>query len=161
MVAVAASAQTRLCRSCDTVKSVTDFYFNKKSGYTGRCKTCIAESDRIKYLTDPEKYKAKAKRLRQTSLNYRRMRKSYQDRWLYGVDPGFRERLWAAQHGCCAICRTTLGVQTGCIDHDHVTGQLRGMLCRKCNSALGLFQESPELLSSAASYLEHWKGIRP
>jgi hypothetical protein len=154
------SAQTRFCKGCEQPRPVDAFYVNKKSDITGRCKICISERDQQRYSNDPEKFRAKAKRLRQTSSSYRLMRKSYQDRWLYGVDGGFRERLWAAQYGCCAICRSAIEVETACIDHDHVTGQVRSLLCRLCNAGLGIYKESPELLRAAATYLESWKGNR-
>jgi len=39
------------------------------------------------------------------------------------------------------------------IDHDHVTGQVRGLLCGKCNSAIGLLQDDPEIIRAAAKYV--------
>jgi hypothetical protein len=39
------------------------------------------------------------------------------------------------------------------IDHDHVTGDIRGLLCHACNVALGLLNDDPELLEAAAGYL--------
>jgi hypothetical protein len=44
-----------------------------------------------------------------------------------------------------------------CIDHDHETGQLRGKLCNNCNTALGKFKDSEELLLAAVSYLRRFK----
>lgn len=40
------------------------------------------------------------------------------------------------------------------VDHDHTTGQVRGLLCHNCNRALGLLQENPEIVSSALDYLK-------
>lgn len=40
------------------------------------------------------------------------------------------------------------------LDHDHKTGKFRGMLCRNCNTALGKFKDSPELLTKAIKYLD-------
>ena len=45
-----------------------------------------------------------------------------------------------------------------CLDHDHSTGTFRGWLCVKCNTGLGLLQDSPSILRSAATYLEKTKG---
>ncbi len=41
-----------------------------------------------------------------------------------------------------------------CVDHDHQTGFVRGLLCRDCNAALGLFKDSQEILERAIGYLE-------
>lgn len=40
------------------------------------------------------------------------------------------------------------------MDHDHETGQVRGLLCRNCNLNNGIFQDSPTLLRNAAEYIE-------
>lgn len=53
----------------------------------------------------------------------------------------------------CAICGQPF-VKTPQADHDHATGQVRGLLCGNCNSGLGLLQDNPELLRAAANYLE-------
>ena len=43
------------------------------------------------------------------------------------------------------------------IDHDHATGELRGLLCKTCNKALGCFQDDPEMLRRAARYVEWFR----
>lgn len=56
----------------------------------------------------------------------------------------------------CDICgRTGKQERHGklCFDHNHITGQFRGMLCSRCNSAIGLLQDNPELIRKAAEYL--------
>ncbi len=68
----------------------------------------------------------------------------------------------AAQNGTCAICANhsvenngpvTDGKRSLCLDHDHLTGKVRGFLCGRCNKALGLFNDSPVRLSEAERYL--------
>jgi hypothetical protein len=57
----------------------------------------------------------------------------------------------------CKICGATEANKKGYklhIDHDHETGTIRGKLCNGCNSGIGYFKESPELLRKAADYLE-------
>jgi Recombination endonuclease VII len=60
-----------------------------------------------------------------------------------------------AQGGVCALCgcEPTPGISLH-VDHDHSTGEIRGLLCVRCNSALGLFREDPDLLKRAARYVE-------
>jgi hypothetical protein len=59
-----------------------------------------------------------------------------------------------AQDGVCALCECppTRGISLH-VDHDHGTGAIRGLLCVRCNNALGLFRENPDLLKRAARYV--------
>jgi len=77
----------------------------------------------------------------------------------YGLTLSQYETMLRAQNACCAICgkpevrvrmerRTSLNV-----DHDHTTGKVRALLCYNCNSGLGHFKDSPNLLWRAAAYL--------
>jgi hypothetical protein len=56
-----------------------------------------------------------------------------------------------AQGDGCAICKKSDDLA---IDHDHDTGLFRGILCRSCNAALGMFKDDSDLLRRAAEYLE-------
>ena len=58
----------------------------------------------------------------------------------------------ATQEGKCLLCEDYKGEQLR-IDHCHNSKKVRGLLCNRCNSALGQFQESPELLQKAIDYL--------
>jgi Recombination endonuclease VII len=81
-------------------------------------------------------------------------------RWLrkYGLTPdGFAE-LNAAQGGLCAICGSDAVLRTDSdgtlyVDHDHKTGEVRGLLCALCNSGLGSFRDRSDLLNAAVEYL--------
>jgi len=60
------------------------------------------------------------------------------------------------QGGGCAICGETKplkGKNYLCVDHCHETGEVRGILCHACNTGLGKFKDSPELLHTAINYL--------
>ncbi len=62
------------------------------------------------------------------------------------------------QGGGCAICHGPQ-IATGRafdIDHNHITKQVRGLLCNLCNTAIGKFEENPVLLRRAADYLEYY-----
>lgn len=66
-----------------------------------------------------------------------------------------RDALLAAQGGACAICGgPPLGKGVYHLDHDHETGNVRGLLCHACNTSLGGFRDDPELLRKAIAYLE-------
>jgi hypothetical protein len=57
------------------------------------------------------------------------------------------------QGGVCRICKIEKPNETLCVDHDHATGMTRGLLCRKCNSGLGYFDDSLRRVVRAALYL--------
>lgn len=56
------------------------------------------------------------------------------------------------QRGRCAVCNDI--TEEPLLDHSHRTGAVRGAICRKCNTGLGNFCDSPELLRRAAEYVE-------
>lgn len=58
-----------------------------------------------------------------------------------------------AQNWACVICQRIPKTKLD-VDHNHVSGEFRGMLCKRCNTALGKFQDSPEMLLRAAAYLK-------
>lgn len=61
------------------------------------------------------------------------------------------------QNYSCRICKTTEPTETKtkfCVDHCHTTGKVRGLLCNKCNAGIGMFNDNPDLLVSAISYLK-------
>lgn len=73
------------------------------------------------------------------------------------------------QGGICPLCKRGLTVETGCMDHDHVTGRVRGILCRGCNGAEGkiknaiarygggLRTDMVEFLLNLASYIGYYR----
>ena len=77
----------------------------------------------------------------------------------YGISISQYNIMLAAQAGCCAICgKPEVNEIRGravalAVDHDHKTGTIRALLCSGCNTALGLFQDSADLLGKAAAYL--------
>jgi hypothetical protein len=69
----------------------------------------------------------------------------------YGMSIEELDLLLTEQGGRCAICRTAAAIH---VDHDHVTSEVRGLLCFRCNAALGQFGDDPTVLRRAARYLE-------
>lgn len=79
-------------------------------------------------------------------------------KFYYGLTIQGYDEIWIEQLGLCAICHQRLPNQPpsgtgGVVDHNHVTGAVRGLLCRKCNSGLGLLGDSAQNIKSALSYL--------
>lgn len=76
-------------------------------------------------------------------------------RWhKYGLTFDEWRKMMIAQKGRCAICRDLPQTKDLCIDHDHQTGEVRGLLCNSCNLGNGLFRDNPAFLRAAALYLE-------
>lgn len=71
----------------------------------------------------------------------------------YGLSEAQYVELLRQQEGRCAACRIELD-RGSHVDHDHVTGRVRGILCRPCNLALGHVKEDPERLRRLAVYVE-------
>ena len=73
----------------------------------------------------------------------------------YGLTPTEYNRIYSKQRGLCAICGAH-AVELNCflcVDHDHKTGKIRGLLCKNCNTGLGMFVESRGNLIKAIQYL--------
>lgn len=78
----------------------------------------------------------------------------------FGISLEAVQALIDAQGGKCPICSTVLvfGGKAGAhVDHDHITRVIRGVLCCNCNTGLGHFKDTPDLLRAAAIYLERTK----
>ena len=84
-------------------------------------------------------------------LNRRRALKD-----LYAMTPDDYDRMLNDQEGRCAICRTPQPVGKRLnIDHDHKTGKVRGLLCIKCNVALGLLEHAEKNKEQMENYLKN------
>jgi hypothetical protein len=83
-------------------------------------------------------------RLHGGSRNYHLQRR-------YGITAADADAMFEAQDGLCAICRERPAEH---IDHDHLTGQVRGMLCSCCNQGLGSFRDRADVMAAAMAYLQ-------
>lgn len=74
----------------------------------------------------------------------------------YGISQAEWNALLEKQNYGCAICgRTTeTGRRNLSVDHDHVTGRVRGILCQNCNAGIGHFRDDVDLVRTAVQYLE-------
>lgn len=77
----------------------------------------------------------------------------------YGISMQEFEKMLAAQGGGCAICGKKIDDRRDgktrrlCVDHDHDTGRIRGILCTRCNTGIGMFGNDPDLFRRAINYL--------
>ena len=131
----------------------------------GACRTCVRDRQREVRLADPEKHNATTRAWRknnpekQKAIEARRHAKNR-------LDPDFKDRKrlaeinrvygleLAAVPDTCQVCGISGNDRRICVDHDHVTGSVRGFLCTNCNSALGMAEDSIDRLKELISYLE-------
>jgi hypothetical protein len=102
--------------------------------------------NRERYLENQRAYKEKNRARIQGENRERHLRQTY------GLTPEQYDAMNSAQNGLCAICsRSEIGGLH--IDHDHRTGSVRGLLCGRCNKAIGLFDDDPYRIQAAGIYL--------
>lgn len=125
----------KYCARCREIKSVEEFGSNRseKSGLTTYCRPCHSAA------------MAEVRRRNHGSA------RNYLLKLRYGVTEEQVEQMIAEQGGICVIC---LRDEPKHVDHDHMTGLVRRILCFKCNGALGQFEDDPDRLRRAAEYLE-------
>lgn len=118
-----------------------------------KCKGCLKEYRKWHYETNKQHYKeSSARRYQENKEFYLRNSTQNARKRRFGVDQLQFEQMLSLQGFQCAICSCDID-QSACVDHNHTTGKVRGLLCKKCNQGLGLFQDQKQLLLNAATYL--------
>lgn len=149
------------CRKCGTTKPSRDFSTNKSSsdGLYAYCKACKAAMVQDHRDRNRDTINKKA-RMRSATPEGRRKVRDGNLKSKFGITHSDFERMLRKQGGVCAICHQApvAGEKHFAVDHCHNTPageplKLRGILCAKCNRALGLAQDDASLLKSAVTYL--------
>lgn len=81
---------------------------------------------------------------------------------MYNITLEDYDTLFQLQGGVCAICgkpETSAKVSNLAVDHNHINGSIRGLLCNKCNRGLGYFEDDITILSKAIEYLKNKKNV--
>ena len=86
-------------------------------------------------------------------------KKKYDLKTNYNITFEQLDKLYLEQNDCCKICNTHKDNNIShkgvlCVDHDHKTLEVRGLLCGKCNTAIGLLNDNTDLLDKAKQYLK-------
>lgn len=110
---------------------------------------------RVKARYDCKREEINAERRKDVSRYASDEAKDYHLRRKYGIGIEDKRAMIVAQGGRCAVCRHELadGRQT-CVDHNHETGAVRGVLCRSCNVALGQLRDDPVIIGALLLYLQ-------
>lgn len=141
----------KTCNHCHKQLPETEFYRNctRKDGLNPHCKECGRESARRTYH----------KQRNETPEAHSLKRYSEGIKSRYGIDIGEYNRLLASQNWQCAVCKADRADATKArlhVDHNHQTGRVRGLLCTRCNNALGYAADNAERLRQLATYLESY-----
>lgn len=138
------------CNLCLETKDYSLFSTAKygKDGYRTKCKACLAKIKSENY------HKKKEAGLYDSALNKHHCLKK-----LYGIGIEEYNKMLAAQDNKCAICKQPEDnfKRKLCVDHNHVTGVVRGLLCHHCNTAIGLLKEDVNIFKTSLEYLEYHK----
>lgn len=151
--------ETKICKTCNQPKPLIDFVRNQKDSRTGKpyqferkkCITCIGLRQKERLIERLGK---------EGAIKYHKMDKLRRNcRNIYKIKPDVAFTMLVSQNNQCKICARPIEfLQTkydreACIDHDHSTGKVRGILCHWCNTGIGYFQDSPDLLEKSIAYL--------
>tara|TARA_X000001382_G_scaffold115771_1_gene94700 strand:- start:1573 stop:1941 length:369 start_codon:yes stop_codon:yes gene_type:complete len=115
------------CTKCGKTKHTNSFYNGKSA-----CKLCCRKYQRA--YVEKNRDKIKEKRL----MNQ------------YGIDLMIYNQMLKNQNRCCKICNRRVDLV---VDHNHKTGDVRGLLCGSCNKALGLLQDNKQVIRNMYNYL--------
>lgn len=141
-------AESKTCRQCGVTKTYADFSLSRRATaeqnevYRSNCKKCGSERA-LQWYRDNIERSAVTRRRRSLRT--------------YGLTVEQYDALLARQGGGCGICDATDAGNDHKqipVDHDHDTGRVRGLLCHRCNRAMGLLGDDIVLLKRAIAYLE-------
>ena len=146
----------KVCGICKKEKPLEDYYFNgkNKDSLTVYCKPCISQYNKDNRKLRHQDPEVRAKELLQKSENHYKRR--------HNMTREGRDRYILEQGSICGICATDDPGKRGWqLDHDHTccpaeyscSSCRRGILCVRCNTAIGLFDDNPEFIRKALDYL--------
>lgn len=127
------------CKECNVIKPLNSFnkHTSTKDKLRTRCKPC-----------DKKRYEDKRVRCKDK-------KKDWNLQYNFNITLEDYNKMFQEQDGKCAICNKhqTEFDKSLAVDHCHETGKVRGLLCRECNTGLGKFKDSTNLLEKAKNYL--------
>lgn len=134
----------KLCITCCEKKDTRNFSITKAKGklyLQSSCKTCRNKKKSLSRKSEPIK-EAYRKRKQKLKADYNISVEEY-------------NKLLMSQNGGCKICnKNNNGKKHFAVDHCHLTGVIRGLLCTNCNITLGLMKDNSQLLQNAINYLK-------
>jgi hypothetical protein len=133
----------KICSICKEEKPLDEFWFNKKENrYRSYCKKCGTKLSKEWYKNHPKQRKIHSRKQQLIQK--------------YGINYDIYNEMFEKQKGCCSICgKHESGLNRILfVDHDHKTGEVRGLLCQKCNFLLSQAEDNINILKNAIRYVE-------
>jgi hypothetical protein len=172
----------RTCPQCNVEKEVCfeNFYRSKqtKDGYRSWCKDCFKAAGRKYDQENPEQLYRRVIKSRNRSEESKKAHSDRSVKWArenplktrdtcvartFNVPKGWLTERNQQVNGCCEICGVAQHSEEHpkwlCVDHNHTTGEPRGLLCSNCNLGIGQFKERTDLMLEAIKYLNE-RGIK-
>lgn len=163
----------KTCQKCLASKALDQFHkcARAKDGRQGRCKPCAIAAAREHYETHREQATItrrawQAKNAKKHGEATKKWRAAHPDKWrlmqvkrVYGLSESEYRELEARANGVCGICKKPpegdgRGMRQLHVDHNHTTGKVRALLCKKCNLAVGYLEENAGRARDLAIYLD-------
>lgn len=137
--------ETKQCQRCKQHLPLSMYgkLSSSKDGFNYRCKPCANQANKESAARNPD-----------------RLATSKRNSWLqrnYGIDNDEYDRMVREQDdkcGCCGTADKGTNRSYWCVDHDHQTGVVRGLLCATCNKSIGQLGDTVEALERALAYLK-------
>lgn len=134
------------------------FYAEKacKGGHRLVCIECIRKQQKKRYSKNAQKMRAKQ---REYNLAHPEISRKINLKKKYGITQEHYNLMFEQQGGVCLVCgkpeTATYKESVKClaVDHNHQINKIRGLLCQRCNTALGLLNENPVVIKSLLEYI--------
>lgn len=155
-------AVAKTCSKCGATKTRAEFYRAKryKDGRHPQCKECRSAYTR-EWASRPGVKERQASLYREWAATHPRensrrgiVGKADRLKQKYGLTLGQHMEMYATQDGRCAVCGEALAYSEACVDHDHRTGKIRGLVHRVCNLVVAYVENTPGCVESALEYLK-------
>lgn len=132
---------TKICSKCKVEKELSEYTkrYDRASGVRPHCKECQRKIDAYKRTTEKGKAKYRNSSWKQQGINI-----TYEE---YKIK-------YEKVKGYCEICNKQF--PSLCVDHNHTTGEIRGLLCTSCNLGIEQFKETQSMLYNAIDYLNKY-----
>jgi hypothetical protein len=146
------------CSVCNELKPLSEYSIDNRntSGLRSICKPCAIKAEIIRYNKKRDRINALARE--KNRLNPERT-KNHSLKQKFGITLSEYNKMSEQQNHVCAVCGNPETVKRGqktktlAVDHCHETNKIRGLLCQKCNQALGLLKENVTTITNLLNYI--------